>query len=315
MSLSNHSRSIVSLVGLLMLSAQLPRGADLAEIHAILKSDADVHEKQVACKQLALVGTAESVAILADLLSDEELAHAARFALEGIPDPAVDAVLRDSLGKLEGQQLVGVINSIGVRRDTEAVDQLTALLDDSNAEAVAAAEAALGTIANKTAVATLLKRLAEGGNDSNSTIDACLAAGEMLVANNQKTEAIEVYDAVRKADVPRQLQIAATWSAIRARGNNALPLIEELLAGEDDALFSIALQAARGSLAESAVQPLVDALDSAKPDRKTLVITTLGDLGNAAALPKITPYLRSDSPVLQLAAIGGAQAARRRLCR
>ena len=304
MSLSKHSRFVFALIGLLMLSAQPARGGDPAEFHALLKSDANVHEKQVACRQLALVGTAESVAILTDLLSDEELAHAARFALEGIPDPAVDAALRESLGKLEGQQLVGVINSIGVRRDARAVDQLTALLDDSNIEIVSAAEAALGNIANKAAVATLLKRLSEGGNDSSSTVDACMSAGEMLVANNQKTEAVEVYDAVRKADVPRQLEIAATWSAIRARGNDALPLFEELLAGDDDALFSIALQAARSEIAESAVQPLVDALDTAKADRKALIITTLGDLGDAAALSKITPYLHNDSSVLQLAAIG-----------
>jgi HEAT repeat protein len=304
MSLSKHSRFVFVLVGLLMLSAQASRGGDPAEFHAILKSDVNVHEKQVACRQLALVGNAESVAILVDLLSDEKLAHAARFALEVIPDPAVDAALRNSLDKLEGLQLVGAINSIGVRRDTEAVDQLTAMLDDSNKEIVSAAEAALGNIANKAAVATLLKRLGKEGIDSNSTADACMAAGDMLLANNQQSEAVEVYDAVRKADTPRHLQIAATWSAIRARGNDALPLFEELLAGEDDELFSVALQAARSEIADAAVEPLVDALDAANADRKALIITTLGDLGDTAALPKITPYLHSDSSVLQLAAIG-----------
>ena len=46
----------------------------------------------------------------------------ARYALEPIPDPSVDDALRDALGKLKGRLLVGVIGSLGVRRDAKAVD-------------------------------------------------------------------------------------------------------------------------------------------------------------------------------------------------
>ncbi len=64
------------------------------------------------------------MAPLAALLGDEKLAHMARYGLEPIPDPAVDDALRDALGKLKGRPLVGVIGSIGVRRDTKAVEPL-----------------------------------------------------------------------------------------------------------------------------------------------------------------------------------------------
>ena len=74
--------------------------------------------------RLSLVGTKDSVAPLAALLGDEKLSHLARYGLEPIPDPAVDDALRDALGKLKGRPLIGVIGSLGVRRDAKAIEPL-----------------------------------------------------------------------------------------------------------------------------------------------------------------------------------------------
>ena len=57
-------------------------------------------------------------------LADKDLAHYARFGLESNPSKEVDTAFRKALGELTGRQLVGVINSVAVRKDTEAVDAL-----------------------------------------------------------------------------------------------------------------------------------------------------------------------------------------------
>ena len=124
--------------------AAKPAGGAETELIAVLKSNASREEKAGACRKLALVGTRESVPALAALLGDEALGHMARYALEPIPDPAVDAALRNALGKLKGRSLVGVVGSIGVRRDAQAVERLTGLLDDGDAEVVQAAAKAAG---------------------------------------------------------------------------------------------------------------------------------------------------------------------------
>src|SRR5436305_1951267 len=95
--------------------------ADPAKLVAVLTSDATPGAKADACRRLAVVGTRDAVPALAALLGDDKLAHMARYALEPIPDPSVDAALREALGKLQGRPLVGVIGSIGVRRDASAV--------------------------------------------------------------------------------------------------------------------------------------------------------------------------------------------------
>ena len=90
---------------------------------AVLKSDATQKEKADACMRLAVFGGADAVAPLAALLPDEKLSHMARYALETIPDPSVDPALREALGKVQGRLLAGVIGSLGVRKDAQAVDQ------------------------------------------------------------------------------------------------------------------------------------------------------------------------------------------------
>ena len=143
-------RTLVSLtvLGVLVAAAtprsygQKPQAAPKDEetkLIAVLKSDAPRKAKADACRELARVGTREAVAPLAALLCNDELSHMARYGLEPIPDPAVDTALRDTLEKVKGRLLVGVIGSIGVRRDPKAVAPLAKRLDDPDPEVVQAA--------------------------------------------------------------------------------------------------------------------------------------------------------------------------------
>ena len=117
---------------------------EIEKLVGVLESDAEVFDKAIACKRLAVIGTEDAVEALAELLSDETLAHYARYALEPIPDPSVDKALHDALGKLKGKQLIGVINSIGNRQDPKALPGLTKLLADPDPQVAAAAAAAIG---------------------------------------------------------------------------------------------------------------------------------------------------------------------------
>ncbi|MGB0070790.1 MAG: hypothetical protein WBQ11_22425, partial [Isosphaeraceae bacterium] len=91
-------RTLVSLTVLCVLVAaatprsygQKPQASpkdEEAKLIAVLKSDAPRKAKADACRELARVGTRESVAPLAALLCNEELSHMARYGLEPIPDP------------------------------------------------------------------------------------------------------------------------------------------------------------------------------------------------------------------------------------
>ncbi len=97
--------------------------AKSAELIALLQSDLPKAEKVKAFKPLAVFGNKDAVPALAAYLADEELSSWARIALEAIPDPACDEALRSAMTRLKGRLLVGVINSIGMRRDAQAVER------------------------------------------------------------------------------------------------------------------------------------------------------------------------------------------------
>ena len=118
-----------------------------AKLIEILK-DAGASEfaKAKACQRLGVVGDKTAVPALAALLADPKLSHYARLGLEPIRDPSADKALRDALGGLEGNLLIGVINSIGRRKDPKALDALAKLMHGEDDAVAEAARAALGRI-------------------------------------------------------------------------------------------------------------------------------------------------------------------------
>ncbi len=181
---------------------------------AVLKSDSPLKEKADACRELASKGTKEAVAPLAALLGDEKLAHMARYGLEPIPDPSVDDALRAALESLKGRHLVGVIGSVGVRRDPKAVEPLIKLLKDKDGETARAAARALGRFGTPTAAKALEDAvLGAPAADQLAFYEGLFRCAECLVANGQRDEALAIYDRLNREPLPPQVRDAAARKA------------------------------------------------------------------------------------------------------
>lgn len=278
--------------------------AESAELGELLKSDALQYEKVIACKRLATIGTKEAVPALAALLSDEKMAHMARFALEPIPDPSVDAALRDALGELQGKLLVGVINSIGVRRDAEAVEALKKLISGTDQMVAGAAAMSLAMIANEQATQTLTEALNGPEPLRPAMADAALTCAERLLEQDKTDAAVALYDAIRKAELAPRYVIAATRGAILARGPEGAALVIELLKSDDPKMVGdVALRAARELEAKEVTAALVKELPELDPLRQYLVVLVLGDRRDKSALPAVVKAAKSESPLVRLAAV------------
>ncbi|HKB91390.1 MAG TPA: hypothetical protein VKC60_12800 [Opitutaceae bacterium] len=92
---------------------------------ALTKPNCTDYARSFICKMLALIGSTQCVPVLAPLLKDPKTTDIARYALEQIADPAVDAAFLAALGSLQGAPKAGLIGSIGLRSDTAAVSALT----------------------------------------------------------------------------------------------------------------------------------------------------------------------------------------------
>ena len=183
----------------------------------VLTGDAPRGAKDFICRQLSLIGSANCVPALATLLPDEKLSHMGRYALERMPCPEAVAAMRDALPKVKGMLKVGVINSLGVRRDAASTAALVALLADSDQEVVAAAAAALGAIGTTDAAKALGDFQKKAPEKLRlAAADACLTCAEQLLADGKKAEAIAVYKSLAGPEQPKHVRLAATRGLLAA---------------------------------------------------------------------------------------------------
>lgn len=278
------------------------------ELLQVLRSDAPPAEKAITCKKLAIYGSQDAVPALAPLLADERLASWARTALEAIPGPASDKALRQAAGTLHGKLLVGVINSIGVRRDTKAVGVLASKLKDTDADAASAAAVALGRIGGSKAAKALTRRLPQAPAAIRSAVaEGCIRCGEQFLAQGKLADAVKLYDAVRAADVPKQRVLEATRGAILARKSSGIPLLLEQLRGTDRERFGLGLRVARELPGREATDALTAELRQSSEARQPLLLLALADRGDAAVFPTLLEAARTGSKKSRLVAIGALE--------
>jgi HEAT repeat protein len=275
------------------------------ELIAVLQSGAPASEKAVPCKLLAVYGSDAAVPALAPLLMDEKLASWARIALEAIPGESASEALRAAVPKLQGRLLVGTINSIGVRHDSKAIGELASRLKDPDPEVASSAAVALGRIGGPSAASALKGSLSAVNSEVRTAVaEGCIRCAEQFLAAGQPTEAIELYDLVRKADVPKQKTLEAIRGAILARKDAGIPLLVEQLRSSDKALFQIGLRVARELPGTKATRTVVDEMHRAVPDRQPMLLLALADRGDDSAMPEILESARTGPKKLRIVAVG-----------
>ncbi len=276
---------------------------------AVLQSNAPSSEKAVACKRLAVYGGAEAVPVLATFLSHQDLASWARIPLEVIPGPVADAALREALGRVQGNLLVGVVNSIGVRGDPKAVDPLVVLLKDPDAEVASAAAVALGKIGGPPAVGALEAALPGAPVGSRSAVaEGLILCAERLAAiTGQAPDAVRLYDAVRRADVPKQRLLEATRGAILAHPDQGLPRLLEALRSSDQAMFHMGLRTARELRGRPVTEALAAELLRTPPERQSALLLALTDRDDPAVWPAVVGAVKQGSRSLRLVAIAALE--------
>jgi HEAT repeat protein len=173
-------------------------------------------QKAKACQRIGELGAKEAVPALSALLGNEHLSTYARYGLEPIADPSADDALRAALSKLRGNLLVGVINSIGKRRDAKARPALAKLLYGADANVARAAAAALGSIGGVSSVKELQAALAKtSGMTRMAVADASLVCAERLLAEGERDQALTLYASLSAPDMPKPARLAAMQGIIR----------------------------------------------------------------------------------------------------
>ncbi len=299
----NSFRSMSLLVaGLLLLGGFAARTGEEQDLVDVLRSDADTVSKAQACQQLRRVGTAACAPALGALLADERLGHAARHALEGLPFPEATLALRDALGRTSGAARLGVIDSLGWRRDTESVSRLAPLLADTDPAVAAVAASALGRIGGEPAIRALLGSLSTVNVVARpAVVDALLAVADRAVVagDTSRLEPIyPIYSALTAASEEDHVRMAAfigmKHTGLGAAWDGSLTSIQLLLRSQVPTAQAAGLWLAAGERGREATELCAGMLRSSPVEMQIGLLAVLQRRGDPLALPKVRALAGSD---------------------
>lgn len=279
------------------LLAQTNDAPDEASLIAILQSDHSAHDQDAACVRLKRIGTEAAVPALAALLTDDQLSHSARLALESMPSEKAGQALIDALSKTTGALRVGVIDSLGERRDPLAVAPLAALLADPDATTAMAAAEALGKTGGVTSQAALDAALNQAtGPVRDAVLDALLTCATATHdhAEFQKLYATGGSEAVR---------VAAYRGWLETSGDQELSLVTQGLVAAGSAAKLAALQLAGEIHVPGATAALAALLPNAPLALQIALIDILHQRGDPAAEPAILALATQTDPDVRLACL------------
>jgi HEAT repeat protein len=147
----------------------------------------------------------------------------ARYALERITAPEAADALREALGKVKGDLMIGVISSLGARRDSAAVVPLGRLLRDDDPSLARAAALALGAIGHAESATVLHAALQAGTGNKQTVVDALLSCAEAMLAGNKQADALSIYKALADQQ-GRLVRLAATRGILACARNSGQPV-------------------------------------------------------------------------------------------
>ncbi len=254
--------------------AEAERG-ELARVLAAKAADSAIAQpaRVWLVRQLEYLGAAESVAALRELLagSDAELRECARRALEKNSAPEATEILRATLARGgEAAWQIGLMHSLGERRDPEAVSLIARNLKDPALSLAAAS--ALAQIATGPAVEALWAAREKG---AAMAADALIAAAGRLMAEGQARKASEIYSRLYSSLGPAQTRAAALVGLGKADPEQAKPLLAQALADADPRLQTAAVTSALRIYGDQASKVLVELWPKLGPRAKCQVVRAL----------------------------------------
>ncbi len=286
------------------------RRREVADRLAAILAEAKTSQaaKVFICRVLPLVASDAHVPVLVKVLDDAETTEMARRALAAIPGEASGKVLREALGTVKGPVLLGVINSLGDRRDAEAVAGLSRLVYGTKRDIANAAVRALGKIGTPEAAAVLDRalRMSNVLAGLEALLDAQLRCAERLAAEGDRATATAIYRRLSRSKGPVRWRLAGLTGLVGTAGDDAAEAAEAVvaaMASKEPRLRGTALRLARRLRGPKVTAALLKQLDTLEPASQAVLIDVLGDRGDQAAAAAVAKRISAQDEAVRVAAV------------
>ncbi len=275
-----------------------------------LQSDATPAGKEAVSIQLSLICTDKSIPVLSAMLTHPDSAEMGRYALARISGPKTDAALRNALEQTSGTVKIGIVNSLGQRRDERAVPELRSLAMSADPGVAAAAIAALGDIGNRPALDALAEaRKKVSGPSQMPVLEAYLQCAGRLAHSpdkvRDKSDALAVYKRLLSEPAPPMIHVAALTGIAGADGRNALPALAAQIGSQELEVQDAAIRLTAAIPGRESTAALMDRFVGLPSRAQVRVLTALAERGDTAARPLLNREAKGSAADLRTAALAG----------
>ena len=253
------------------------------------------------CQQLRIIGGEAQVPLLAAMLKSADTADMSRFALEAMPGETAGPALISTLSGDGDKRLIGIINSLGARREAAAVPELGRLLADKDVTVANAAAVALGKVGTVDAARALVS--VSRTELKVAVWDALLLCAQNLVAAGHREEALRIYDKLSEASDSAGKRIGVLTGTIRADPAGSLPRIIQALNSDNADVRAQAATLSGMVPGEDATRQLAGRLSSVTPDTQRALLRALAERGDRSAAGATAELLGAPVPDVRLQAV------------
>jgi type 1 glutamine amidotransferase len=215
-----------------------------AKLLGVLDSNVSMAVKDFICRELAVIGTEQSLPVLAKMLADEKTTNIARYALENIPGNAVDKVLIQTLAKTESKEIkIGIITTLGVRKCEDAIPPLAKSAQDKDSDIAKSAVRSLGYIGTENAADELDALMLTAPEALKPCLrDALLSCADSLKSTASGKKAQKIYRDICNSKSDSLIRAAGLMGLVELNVPDAGKLLQDSVVSDDIVIQRAAIQ-------------------------------------------------------------------------
>ena len=257
--------------------------------------------KTFAAQQLYRICDEDTVPALTKLLYRRGTGDIARRGLEIIDHPDAQAALMGALRRVTGSTLTGVIESLGRRRNPDAIRPLRGFVQSGNSSVVKASLIALGEIGGAEAAQLLgTSRLSVRRSLRKTATAAYMRCGWNSLADGDRETSLIVFDSLLIEVEALEIREEALRGYILTEQEYAIPMIVEVLRSDVASMQAIAVEEASKIPGVEATEALVDAFTDLMPPIQLQVVRILGERGDLEGMPTVIQSVNNRDPEVRL---------------
>lgn len=271
----------------------------------VLKADgASAAAKTFAGNQLYRLCDEDTIPAFRDLLRRSDTWDIARKGLEDINHPKAQQALLEALDEAKDKKAIGIMETLGNRRDPSAVNALRRWAKAGNIPETEAALTALSKIPGPEAMEALdWCRVNLTRQMRPAATEAYLQCGWTSMEHGHKDTAIEIFDVLLIDFEPVEIKAEALRGMIRTLGEEAVPTIIEGLTSGIPELEAVAAEEANSVPGREATEAFLKAYPDLTPENQAILLHAFGARGDEAAIDTVLLAARSRIPVVRKAAL------------